>query len=140
MLKMLNLYVLGLLVLTAQAEAANVTQVSRYATVENKPSIAQINPLLAVQQVHFSQDIQTIGDALQFWLRYSGFHLADSNKQSESLKLILKQPLPQVNRNLGPLTVKEGLEVLVGKSVFTLVHDPLLREVNFRLNPAWRKA
>ncbi len=114
------------------ANAANVTQVNRYATVENKPSMAQINPLLSVQQIHFSQDIQTIEQALLYWLQYSGFHLAPTNKQSDSLKLVLKQPIPQVNRNLGPLTVKDGLEVLVGKSVFTLGQDQLLREVNFR--------
>ncbi|KTD53478.1 hypothetical protein Lsan_3888 [Legionella santicrucis] len=129
---MYKLSLIGLMGLTMIANAANVTQVNRYATVENKPSMAQINPLLSVQQIHFSQDIQTIEQALLYWLQYSGFHLAPTNKQSDSLKLVLKQPIPQVNRNLGPLTVKDGLEVLVGKSVFTLGQDQLLREVNFR--------
>lgn len=117
--------------------AANVTQINRYATVENKPLSAQINPLLAVQQVHFSQAIKTVGQAMAYWLRYSGFSLASTDKQSQSLQAVMRQPLPQIDRNLGPLTVKDGLEVLAGQQVFTLTQDPLLREVNFKLKPAF---
>lgn len=115
------------------AQAANVSQISRYATVENKPLAAQINPLDAVQLIHFPQDVQTIGQALNYWLKYSGFHLAPDDKLSSNLKLVLKQPLPQVHRHLGPLTVKDGLEVLVGKPIFTLLSNLLIREVNFKL-------
>src|SRR5687768_8538929 len=103
--------IIGLFSMTSLINyAANVTQVHRYATIENKPLAAQINPLLAIQTVHFSPEIRTIDQALEHWLRYSGFHLAPANKQSENLKMILQQPLPQVNRNLGPLSIKEGLE------------------------------
>lgn len=117
--------------------AANVTSVNHYATVENKPLPAQINPLLAIQQVYFSNEIKTIGQAMTYWLSYSGFHLAASDKQPSSLQMLMQQPLPQVDRHLGPLSVKAGLEVLAGPQVFTLTHDPLLREINFKLNPAF---
>ncbi|MDW9178618.1 hypothetical protein SE948_03035 [Legionella pneumophila] len=113
--------------------AANVTQINRYATVANKPLAAQINPLLAVQQIHFPQEVQTIGQAVEWWLKFSGFTLASKEKQPESLQTIMRQALPQIDRNLGPLTVKDGLEVLVGQQFFTLVEDPLLRQVNFKL-------
>lgn len=124
---------LSLVVLVSQA--ANVTQVNRYATVANKPLAAQINPLLAVQQIHFPQEVQTIGGAVEWWLRYSGFTLVAKEKQAASLQVVMHQALPQIDRNLGPLTVKEGLEVLVGKAIFTLIEDPLLRQVNFQLKP-----
>ncbi|HAT7972135.1 TPA: hypothetical protein JA976_06745 [Legionella pneumophila] len=133
MLKLLLVTSLGLVTLIAQA--ANVTQVNRYATVANKPLAAQVNPLLAVQQIHFPQEIKTIGQAVEWWLRYSGFTLAIKEKQPESLQEVMRQTLPQIDRNLGPLTVKDGLEVLVGQQVFTLVEDPLLRQVNFQLKP-----
>ncbi len=120
--------------------AANVTQINRYATVQNKPLAAQLNPLLAVQQVHFSQDIKTVGQAMMYWLNYSGFHLASIDKQPPSLQAVMRQSLPQVDRNLGPLTVKDGLEVLAGQQVFSLIQDPLLREVNFKLKPAFAPA
>ena len=133
-----KLALMGFVGITAlSTQAANVTQINRYATVDNKPLAAQINPLLAVQQVHFSQDIKTVGQALTVWLSYSGFHLAPTDQQSKNLQAVLGQPLPQIVRNLGPLTVKDGLEVLVGQQVFTFTHDPLLREVNFKLKPAF---
>lgn len=133
MLKLLFITSLGLAALATQA--ANVTQVNRYATVANKPLAAQVNPLLAVQQIHFPQEVKTIGQAVEWWLRYSGFTLAIKEKQPENLQAVMRLPLPQIDRNLGPLTVKDGLEVLVGQQVFTLVEDPLLRQVNFQLKP-----
>ena len=96
---------------------------------------AQINPLLAVQKIHFPQEIQTIGQAVEWWLRFSGFSLVSKEKQPESVQMVMHQALPQVDRNLGPLTIKDGLEILVGQSSFMLVEDPLLRQVNFRLKP-----
>ncbi|AWN72417.1 hypothetical protein LEAN103870_12575 [Legionella anisa] len=118
--------------------AANVTQVNRYATVANKPLAAQINPLLAIQQVHFPQEVQTIGQAVEWWLKFSGFSLVSKEKQLQSLQTVMRQALPQIDRNLGPLTVKDGLEVLVGQQSFTLIEDPLLRQVNFKLRAVVR--
>ena len=122
------------------ATCANVTQISRYATVENKPLIAQVNPLLTVQQIHFPRDVQTVGAALAYWMQYSGFSLVEPSRIPGVLKTVLEQPLPQVDRNLGPLTIQDGLEVLVGQQVFTLVQDPLRRQVNFRLKPNYAQA
>ncbi|VEG92566.1 PFGI-1 class ICE element type IV pilus protein PilL2 [Legionella spiritensis] len=131
MLKKLSFITLTSLALACQA--ANVTTIARYASVTNKPLAAQVNPLQAVQQIYFPQQIQTIGEAIEHWLKYSGFHLAPESKQQKSLKIILKQPLPQVDRSLGPVSVANGLSVLVGPHLFELKHDDLLREVNFTL-------
>lgn len=118
---MLRTTIIGLLALSSlQIQAANITQVGRYATVNNQPLAAQINPLKTVQQIHFPSSVQTIGEAVEYWLRYSGYHLAPQDKQNESLKQIFQQPLPQVTRNLGPLTIADGLTVLVGKTLFSL--------------------
>lgn len=116
-----------------QVHAANITQVSRYATVNNQPLAAQINPLKTVQQIHFPASIQTISEAVNYWLRYSGYHLVPKEKQSESLQQVFQQPLPQVSRNLGPLSIDNGLTVLVGQQLFNLKQDDLLREINFSL-------
>jgi len=129
-----NLSLIGLLSLAAvSSHAANVTQVNRYATVDNKPLPAQVNLLLAVQHIHFPQEIKTVGQAIEYWLRYSGLRLSAQDKQSASLQMLMRQPLPQIHRHLGPLTVKDGLDVLAAKDVFSLTHDPLLREINFKL-------
>lgn len=128
-----KIIVSGLALCSLQIQAANITQVSRYATVKNQPLAAQINPLKTVQQIHFPASIQNIGDAVSYWLRYSGYHLAPKEKQSESLQQVFQQPLPQVSRNLGPLTIADGLTVLVGQQLFNLKQDDLLREINFSL-------
>ena len=120
------------------ALASNVTQINRYATVENKALVAQINPLLAVQKVHFPQEVKTLSDALTYWLQYSGFRMANCEEQSKALQAALLLPLPSVVRNLGPLTVEEGLVVLVGKNVFLLKKDFLHRKVNFVLKPPYQ--
>lgn len=138
MLKLLMLTSLSLLGLSSHA--ANVTQINRYATVANKPLAAQVNPLLAVQQIHFPQEIKTVGEAIEWWLHYSGFVLANKEKQPASLQTVMHQPLPQIHRYLGPLTVKDGLEILAGQKVFAVVENSLLRQVNFKLKPAYQPA
>ncbi|HAT1727752.1 TPA: hypothetical protein JBJ13_12405 [Legionella pneumophila] len=134
-----QLSVIGVLSIAAfHSMAANVTQVNRYATVVNKPLAAQINPLLTIQQVHFPQEVQTIGQAVEWWLKFSGFSLVSKEKQPEGLQIVMHQALPQIDRNLGPLTVKDGLGVLVGQQSFALIEDPLLRQVNFKLKAGVR--
>ena len=118
--------------------AANVTQINRYATVENKAMAAQINPLLAVQKIHFPQQIGTVGAALEYWLQYSGFQMVPTQEQNTALHETSLLPLPSVVRDLGPLTVEEGLLVLVGKNVFTLKKDFLHRKINFALQPQYQ--
>ena len=117
--------------------AEGVTQVNRYATVDNKPLAAQVNPLLAVQQVHFGTNIKTVGEALNHWLLFSGYSLVADADKPEALRTILVKPLPQVDRDLCPLSVQDGLEVLVGKEIFNLIIDPLNRTVGFKLSPRY---
>lgn len=114
-------------------QAANTTQIGRYASVTNQPLKAQINPLQTIQQIHFPSSVQTIGEAIEYWLHYSGYRLAPKEKQNPNLQQILQQPLPQVSRTLGPLSVADGLIVLVGQNLFSLKQDQVSREVYFNL-------
>lgn len=128
------------LVCFGSLSAQNATQIGRYASVDNKPSQAQVNPLLSVVRIHFSNEIKTVGDALTHWLSYSGYKLVAINKMPAELRGILEQDLPQSARTLGPLTIKDGLLVLVGQQVFELICDPLHRLVSFKLNKKYRIA
>lgn len=131
---------LPVLLLGAEVNASNVTQIERYVTVDNKPKAAQINPLLTVVQVHFPREIETVGQAVNYWISYSGYSLVNDEKASIELKEVLKQKLPQADRNLGPLTIQDGLKVLVGQDVFDLVCDPLHRLVSFDLKKKYKLA
>ncbi|STX50939.1 integrating conjugative element protein PilL, PFGI-1 class [Legionella busanensis] len=137
MFKVFLLISFSLCALTAQT--ANVTQINRYTTVANKPLAAQVNPLLAIQQIRFSQDIKTIAEAINYWLQYSGYTLAPKEKQPAILQTVMGKKLPQIQRNLGPLSVREGLEILVGPQIFILSEDHIQREVNFKLKPAYQQ-
>lgn len=114
--------------------------IGHYLSLENKPTEAQINLLSQIIQVRFPQEVQSIGDAMIYMLRYSGYSLIDEGKQSPALKNTLRKPLPIIDRNFGPMSLKDALTTLAGPA-FTLVHDPLNREVDFKLKPAatWRK-
>ena len=127
------------MVLWACANAyADTTQIGRYMTTENKPHADQLNLLSQVVQVRFPQEVQTIGEALNYLLKFSGYSLIPEDKQSAALKTTLGKPLPAIDRNFGPMSLKDGLTVLAGPA-FYLVQDPLNRMINFELVPFYAK-
>ena len=70
--------------------------------------------MLSVVQfkAHFSPAIQTVGDAINEMLRYSGYALIAKSQQSPDLQNTLKKPLPLVYRDLGPVTLRQALKLL----------------------------
>ncbi len=114
------------------------TAIGRYLTVENKPEHAQANLLSQVVQMRFPSAVQTVGDAVHYVLRSSGYSLVSPNVQSLALKNMLAKPLPAVDRHLGPMPLKTALEVLVGPA-FNLQEDPLNRTVDFHVKPQFKK-
>lgn len=133
------LYMLVLAVISSTAIADGVTEVSRYTTVKNQATRAQVNPLLMTIQTHLPQSVQTVGDAMNYLLRYSGFSLIDEKKMDSSVVQMLQQPLPIVDREMGPMTLQDALETLAGKHVFKLTQDPLHRKLSFTLIPQMKK-
>ena len=125
------------LCIPAEAENDN-TQIGRYMTTENKPRAEQINLLAQVIQIRFPKDVQTIGGALTYLLKFSGYSLIPEAKQGAAIKTTLGKPLPAIDRNFGPMTLKDGLSVLAGPA-FYLVQDPLNRMIDFRLLPSFEK-
>lgn len=127
-----------LLCATISAQAADsMTQFGRYLTAINKPTLAQTDLLSQTMQVRFPQNVQTIGDAMNYLLKFSGYSLIDDNKRSDELKNTLSKPLPTVDRDFGPMSLKDGLSTLIGPA-YSLVHDPLNRTINFDLKPQFR--
>lgn len=116
----------------ALAQSVSLTQVSRYQTIKNQPLSAQADLLSPIIQVHFFSNIKTIGDAINDILRYSGYALIESRQQSSDLQNMLKKPLPLVDRDLGPMPLRQALTVLAG-SAFNLSVDPLHRTINFQV-------
>jgi type IV pili sensor histidine kinase/response regulator len=116
----------------------NNTNVGRYLTVSNKPKSSQLDLLSQVIQIRFPQSVQTIGDAMNYALRLSGYGLIPSDRMSEELKTTLGKPLPAIDRNFGPMSLKNALSTLAGPA-FNLVQDPLNRMVDFRVKPQFAR-
>lgn len=93
----------------------SVTQVSRYLTVTNKPQFSQTHLLSQSIQVRFTRNTQTVGDAINYLLRFSGYSLIEESQRSSALKIMLSKPLPVIDHELGPVSLSHALTTLSGK-------------------------
>ena len=126
----------SLAIVASQPTYADTTQLGRYLTIDNKPKIAQMDLLSQTFQVRFPTSVQTIGDAMEYLLKQSGYSLIPEVKRSPELKATLSKPLPAIDRDFGPMKLKDGLSTLAGP-VFTLVNDPLNRMVGFEIQKSF---
>ncbi|MEW5756465.1 MAG: pili assembly chaperone [Pseudomonadota bacterium] len=114
-----------------RSNAAEV-QVGRYSTLPAMPSVAQADLLAATITVVFPARVHTVGEAVQYVLQRSGYRLAAEEVMGSESADLLALPLPAVHRHLGPVTLAQALETLVGPA-FRLIHDPVHRLISFEL-------
>ena len=107
-------------------------QVGRYSTLPAMPIIAQADLLATTITLSFPARIVTVGEAVQYLLQRSGYRLATAPVTTPETADLLTLPLPAVHRHLGPITLVQALETLVGPA-FRLIHDPVHRLVSFEL-------
>lgn len=117
---------------TQEANIIEVMQTGRYSYIKNIPPVDQLNPLKVVVQTKIPQSIDTVGETVRFLLVRSGYTLADDSVISEETKALLKLELPQVHRQIGPMTLDTALHTLSGEA-FELVVDPVHRKVTYEL-------
>ena len=132
----LILFVTALLLLAFScsfAKADILVQTDRYSTAVAKPTAAQCDPLSSIISVSFSPNINTIGDAMTYLLRYTGYQLIPYNKQSVAEKIMLQQSLPWVDRHFDKITLRDALQILAGQTTFDVKQNTLHRWVYFRL-------
>lgn len=120
----------------AALDMHNQTQVGRYLTVANVPFNEQKNLMRQTIQVRFPQNVQTIGEAINYVLRFSGYSLIPAMHRNEALKIILTKSLPAIDRNYGPMSLRDALNTLVGEP-FDVIQDPINRTVDFQLKSAY---
>lgn len=115
-----------------EAERIEVMQTGRYSYVKNIPPVDQLNPLKVVVTTRIPQSVTTVGETVAFLLARSGYQIADTSVLSDEAKSLLKLPLPQVHRQLGPMTLDKALHTLSGDA-FQLVVDPVNRKIAYVL-------
>lgn len=115
---------------TPQAKPLPQVQTGRYSTATVGATAAQVDPLNAIIRTYIPRDIESVGDAMVHVLRLTGYRLASPEASDPNVRTLYHLPLPQVQRELGPITVREALTVLAG-SPYVLVVDPIHRLVSF---------
>lgn len=113
--------------------AAERTRTGRYSYVANGATAAQIDPLLAIIEVRLPRNLATIEDAADYLLKRSGYCLMEPSVTE--VRHLLRLPIPDVHRHLGPMTLREALLALGGQA-YALVVDEVYREVGFKVVPA----
>ncbi len=107
--------------------------VSRYQTTVPQPRPDQQDLLAAIVEIELSDDIKTVGVAIVAVLENSGYRLSP-NPSALCQEKLFELPLPAVHRRLGPLTLRQALEVLSGPA-YRPAMDPVRRLITFERVP-----
>ena len=127
----------GSLAMSGEALAAEalpvqggVAQIDRYTVVAAGPTSGQRHPLGVSRAIRVPDDIQTVGEAMGWLLRDSGYRLAETNVLSDEAKVMLALPLPGVHRQFDAMPLSAVMGLIAGPA-FRLVQDPVHRLVAF---------
>ncbi len=119
---------------------AQTVQTDRYTQVRLGPEPGQVAPLDEITRIVLSDKLSTVGEAIEEVLDGTGYrlrHIKDSYEKPIDT-ILMNQPLPELHRRLGPMTVKDALDVLAGDAWHIKVND-LGRELWFVINPHYAK-
>ena len=122
---------------TAIASQSSVILTGRYQAVANAPTSPQARLLKQRKQIHFGSDVVKIGDAINHWLQFSGYHCVPKLLMSLPVQQLLMLPLPEIDRDFGPMSLLQGLQALVG-SICHILIDPVHRLVSFEIKKPYR--
>jgi type IV pili sensor histidine kinase/response regulator len=107
-------------------------RIGRYQNAVPQPRGDQRDLLSAMVGIELADEVKTVGQAIAAVLEDSGYRL--SSNPASCQKKLFELPLPEVHRSLGPLTLRQTLEVLCGPA-YELATDPVRRLVSFVLVP-----
>jgi len=126
------------LITVGSVEASNApiseVQVGRYQTVVLQADENQVDLLSSMVELELPEQINTVGQAISYLLDGSGYRLLSAKLAEPYRVLLFALPLPKAQRQLGPLSLRQALELLSGPA-FRLVIEPVYRLVTFELVP-----
>ncbi|MEY0489122.1 PilL N-terminal domain-containing protein [Proteus terrae] len=94
------------------ATTPRVVRYDRYLLINTSPTLAQHEPLKQVIDIHIpTSQRSTVSDAMRYVLQPSGYSLC---KTTLSNQVLYNQKLPVVHHQLGPMRLKQALQVLAG--------------------------
>ena len=124
------------LITVGNVEASNApiseVQLGRYQTVVLQADQTQVDLLSSMVELELPEQINTVGQAITYLLDGSGYRLLSAKLAEPYRVFLFGFPLPKAHRQLGPLSLRQALELLSGPA-FHLVIDPVYRLVTFEL-------
>lgn len=109
---------------------AGEVRVARYSMRSTSPTTAQRDLLEVVVTIRTPERIHSVGEAVHYLLHRSGYALAARHALDPETKTLLALPLPAVQRDLGPVALRDALRILAGPA-FRLIEDPVHRLIAF---------
>ncbi|MBO7795426.1 PilL N-terminal domain-containing protein [Burkholderia pseudomallei] len=117
----------------ASSPAIPVVRYGRYTLIELMPDDGQRDLMQQIIDLTIPSASQvTVGDALHYVLRRSGYRLCD--ERADTVAVLYALPLPAAHEHLGPITLRDALQLLAGPR-WTLHVDDETREVCFTPQP-----
>jgi conjugative transfer region protein (TIGR03748 family) len=107
-------------------------QTGRYSAIAAIPTESQRQLLQVMISVTIPDEITTIGETIHYLLRRSGYQLTNPKHQQLELTQLLTNRLPDVQRQLGPMTLEDALTILTTPA-FILIEDPVHRLISYQL-------
>lgn len=105
-------------------------RVSRYSIANTTVSPDLQNPLTVVVDVTYPPNVLTVGDAVRYLLRDSGYSLAKGVNAPNEQRILLSLPLPAAQRKTGRVELLTALMFLADPA-YRLVIDKLHRQIAF---------
>lgn len=120
------------------ADNSKRTYLSGLRYIQSGPSKEQINPLSVTVNIKFSKHIATVGDAIRYIIARSGYHISHQNRLEKGTRLLFSLPLPQIQRRLEPMSLRQALAVLIGNA-YRIEVNPISRAISFKIKPDYKK-
>ncbi|CAM8819927.1 PFGI-1 class ICE element type IV pilus protein PilL2 [Burkholderia pseudomallei] len=122
----------------ASTPSIPVVRYGRYTLIELTPDDGQRDLMRQVIDLTVPAAAHaTVGDALHYVLRRSGYRLCDAH--AGAIAALVALPLPAAHEHLGPITLRDALQLLAGPR-WSLRVDDETREVCFAPLPENRPA
>lgn len=128
-----------LLVISITSAVAAESQVGRYSVKEAAAEPAQRDLLAVIVETQLPRQILTVGDALRFLLRRSGYRLGTASPTDTDMANLMALPLPAVHRHLGPISLRDALAAIAGPA-YELHAEPVRRQLHFTVRATYRDA
>jgi len=108
-------------------------QTGRYSSIKSKPTQAQRELLQVVITVSIPDEITSIGETIAYLLKRSGYQLVHPQAQQIELTEFFLKRLPEVHRNIGPMSLEDALIILTAPA-FKLNQEPVSRLISYELD------